>query len=133
VDVLRSAIRRIAVIVAVLVAGTAAISVVLGALAGASLLRSLAVGFYLAGAGVLIGCLALGVRGPMRVERSIDGDEPVFGSSPWGLPRPLGRRSIRKATPEERIDSRRSAIGLFVLGLLLILIGTAFDPSRRAF
>ena len=131
---LRSALRRIAVVVAVLVGGTAAISVALGALAGKSLLDSLAVGYYLAGAGVLFGSLALGSRGPMRADRSSDEDQPVFTSSPLlGGLRPLGRRSLRKATPEDRSDSRRSALGLFALGLLLILLGAAFDPSRRAF
>jgi hypothetical protein len=132
--VLRGALRRIAAIVAVLVGGTAAISVALGALAGRSLLDSLAVGFYLAGAGVLFGSLALGSRGPMRADRSSDEEQPVFTASPLlGGLRPLGRRSLRKATPEERSESRRSALGLFALGLLLILLGAAFDPSRRAF
>ena len=131
---LRGALRRIAAIVAVLVGGTAAISVALGALAGRSLLDSLAVGFYLAGAGVLFGSLALGSRGPMRADRSSDEEQPVFTASPLlGGLRPLGRRSLRKATPEERSESRRSALGLFALGLLLILLGAAFDPSRRAF
>jgi len=134
VDVLRGALRRIAVIVGVLVGGTAAISAALGALAGKSLVHSLAVGFYLMGAGVLFGSLALGSRGPMRADRSSDEDQPVFIASPlFGGLRLFGRRSLRKATPEERGESRRSALGLFVLGLLLILLGTAFDPSRHAF
>jgi hypothetical protein len=45
----------------------------------------------------------------------------------------LGRRKLRKTTPEERSESRRASLGLFSLGLLLILLGTAFDPSRHAF
>jgi len=132
--VLRGALRRIAILVGVLVGGTAAVSAALGALAGKSVSHSLAVGFYLAGAGVLFGSLALGSRGPMRADRSSDEDQPVFTPSPlFGGLRPLGRRTLRKATPEERTESRRSALGLFVLGLLLILLGTAFDPSRHAF
>jgi hypothetical protein len=133
VDVLRGAIRRIAVIVAVLVGGTAAISVVLGALAGKSLLHSLAVGFYLAGAGVLFGSLALGSRGPMRADRNFDEEDTALVPSPTGGLRPLTRRKLRKASPEERSESRRSSLGLFALGLLLILLGTVFDPSRHAF
>lgn len=133
-DVLGGALRRIAVIVAVLVGGTAAISVALGAIAGASLLHALAVGFYLAGAGILFGSLALGSRGPMRVERDSDEDNPRFTPGPlFGGLRPLGRRTFRKATPEERSESRRTSLGLFALGLLLILLGAGFDPSRRAF
>jgi hypothetical protein len=131
--VLRGAIRRIAVIVAVLVGGTAAISLAIGALAGKNLLHSLAVGFYLAGAGVLFGCLALGSRGPMRVDRSVEEESTVFVPTPsFGL-RSLGRRRLRKASPEERNESRRASLGLFVLGLLLILLGAGFDPSRHAF
>lgn len=131
---LRGALRRIAAIIAVLAGGTAAISVALGALAGKSLLHSLAVGFYLVGAGVLLGSLALGSRGPMRVDRSSDDESPVLAPSPlFGGLRQLGRRSFRKATREERSESRRSSLGLFALGLLFILLGAAFDPSRRAF
>lgn len=131
---LRGALRRIAAIVAVLAGGTAAISVALGALAGKSLLHSLAVGFYLVGSGVLLGSLALGSRGPMRVDRSSDDENPVLAPSPlFGGLRQLGRRSFRKATAEERSESRRSSLGLFALGLLFILLGAAFDPSRRAF
>ena len=130
---LRGALRRIAILLAVLVGGTAAISTLLGAIAGKSLLHSLAVGYYLAGAGVLLGCLALGSRGPMRADRSVDEDSTDFVPTPTGVLRPFGRRSFRKATPEERSESRRSSLGLFMLGLLLILIGAAFDPSRRLF
>jgi hypothetical protein len=121
------------VILAVLLGGTAAISLALGALAGRSLLHSLAVGYYLVGAGVLLGSLALGSRGPMRADRSVEDDRapvvPVLG----GLHTPRGRRNLRKATPEERRESRRSSLGLFVLGVLIVLLGTAFDPSRHAF
>jgi hypothetical protein len=118
----------------VLVGGTAAISVVLGALAGRSLTHSLAIGFYLIGALVLIGSLALGSRGPMRADRIVEEDRPVALGGFMGLARvPLGRRSLRKASPEERSESRRASLGLFVLGVLLILLGTAFDPTRHTF
>ena len=130
---LRGALRRIAVIVAVLVGGTAAISLALGALAGKNLSHSLAVGFYLVGAGVLFGSLALGSRGPMRADRSDDEDATTVVPTPIGPPRLFSRRNLRKATPQERSESRRASLGLFVLGLFLILIGTGFDPSRHAF
>ena len=134
---LRGAFRRIAAIVAVLVGATAALAAAFGALIGASILHSLAVGYYLAGAGVLLGSLALGSRGPMRADRDIEADSldrpptvvPILG----GLYTPRGRRNLRKATPEERSESRRTSLGLFVLGLLLVLLGTAFDPTRHAF
>ena len=131
---LRSALRRIAVVLAVLVGGTAAISVVLGAIAGKSVSHSLAIGYYLVGAGVLFCSLALGSRGPMRADRVSDEDRPVAVGGFMGLARhPLGRRNLRKASPEERTESRRASLGLFVLGLLLVLLGTAFDPTRHAF
>ena len=117
-----------------LVGGTAAISVLIGAIAGKSLLHSLAVGYYLAGVGVLLCCLALGSRGPMRADRIVEEDRPVALGGFMGLARvPLGRRSLRKASPQERFESRRASLGLFVLGLLLVLLGTAFDPTRHAF
>ena len=136
-DVLRGALRRIATIVAVLVGGTAAIAAALGAVVGASILHSLAVGYYLAGAGVLLGSLALGSRGPMRAERDPEEDSPesppVVVPVLGGLYSPRSRRNLRKATPEERSESRRTSLGLFVLGLVLVLLGTAFDPTRHAF
>jgi len=42
-------------------------------------------------------------------------------------------RAIRRTTFDERTDARRSSLALFALGLLLILIGAGFDPSRNAF
>jgi hypothetical protein len=117
----------------VLVGGTAAISVGLGALAGDNLLRSIAVGYYLLGGGILLCSFALGIRGPMRAERSVETEDPVISTPLWSSLRPSGRRSLRKATPEERRGARRESLGLFVFGLLIILLGTAFDPTRRAF
>jgi hypothetical protein len=131
--VLRGALRRIAAILAVLVGGTAAISAAIGAIAGKGLLHSLAVGFYLVGAGVLLCSLALGSRGPMRADRSFDEDSADVVPSPIGPPHVLGRRKLRKTTPEERSESRRASLGLFALGLVLLLLGAAFDPSRRLF
>jgi hypothetical protein len=126
-------VPRIAAILVALVGGTAAVSIGLGALAGDSLLRSLAVGYYLVGAGILLCCLALGVRGPLRADRSAEAEDPVMSTPLWSSLRPSGRRSVRKATVEERKTARRESLGLFVLGLLIVLLGTALDPTRRAF
>jgi hypothetical protein len=43
------------------------------------------------------------------------------------------RRRRRKATPEERAESKRGSFGLFLLGVALVLLGALVDPSRRAF
>lgn len=119
----RAGLRRILVILVVALPGTAAISAALGALAGKSILHSLAVGFYVVGALVLLGSLAFGVRGPTRVDRSLDVEHPFR----------LGRRSRRKATPEERKEAKWASLGLFAFGLVLVLVGTVFDPARTAF
>jgi hypothetical protein len=122
--VVRAGLRRILVVVAVVLGGTAALSAALGALAGKSILHALAVGFYVVAAALLLGSLALGGRGPTRVDRSAED---------YGGRHSLGRRERRKATPEERREARWTSLGLFAFGLLLVLLGAALDPSRRVF
>jgi len=127
--VLLSGLRRLLVFLAVVCGGTAAVSLVLGELAHASLERALADGFYVAGSAVLVGSFVLGVRGPLRSEWSDTGDRPATPSLRGaGLP-----RKIRKTTPQERTDARRNSLALFGLGILLIVIGGSFDPTRRIF
>lgn len=122
----RGAIRRVLVIFATLSGVTVAVSLALGALAHANLLRAVADGFYIVGAAVLIGCFVLGSRGPWRPELE---DDP----GPIGMFGMFGRRRLRKTTPEERVESRHQALGLFALGIVLVAIGAAIDPSRRVF
>src|ERR1700746_3545589 len=122
---IRAAVRRILVLFGSLVGVTVAVSLVLGALAHASLLRALSVGFYVVAAAILVGGLVLGVRGPLR--RDWGGDaraQPKRGIIP---------RAIRRASPDERVESKRSSIALFALGVVFVLIGSAFDPARRPF
>jgi hypothetical protein len=129
--VIRSALRRIAVILVVLVGGTAAVSAALGGLSGRSVLHSLAVGYYVVGTAVLVGSFVLGLRGPVR-SRPLDdpsGQQPSMTG--WGgvfLP-----RTIRRTTPEERLTAKQGSVGLFLLGILLVAIGAMIDPSRRVF
>lgn len=132
---LRAAVRRIAIIVAAVLGGTAAISVTLGALAGGNLAHSIAVGYYLVAAVTLLGCFVLGARGPLRRDTGDDDTEPlVVPPTIFSAGRgPLRRRKMRKATPEERRESRLTSLGLFALGLALVLIGSAVDPTRRGF
>lgn len=125
---IRSGLRRLAIAFGVIFALTTVISLIIGALAHASLERAIAVGFYVAGAAVLVGCFLLGLRGPLRAD---------FGAEQQHLELPrrgvLMPRSIRRATPDERVESKRNALALFALGMLLIVIAVAFDPRRRAF
>ena len=122
-------LRRLFVLLGVVVGLTAAVSIVLGALAHASLERALADGFYVAGSAVLVGSFVLGVRGPLRSDWG-DADDRTAPPTPFRGTLP---RRIRKTTPQERTDARRNSLGLFGLGLLLIVIGGLFDPSRRVF
>ena len=121
----------------VVLGGVAAISATFGALVGKSVPHALAIGYYIAGCGCLVMSFAIGSRGPTRAEPT--DDEEDYRHTPlmtgFGVPRGgrVGRRQRRKATPEERREARLSSLGLFVLGLLLILLAAAFDPARRVF
>lgn len=106
--------------------GAALLSVALGALAGKNLVRSIAVGYYVVGAVALVCCFLLGSWGPVR-RRSDPAADLSVPASPFRV------RPIRKATSEERADARRSSLGLFALGIVMVLIGVAIDPTRRAF
>lgn len=123
-------LRRLAVLLGVVVGLTAAVSLVLGALAHASLERALADGFYVAGSAVLVGSFVLGVRGPLRADWGDAEDQPPPSMTRGGA---MFSRKIRKTTPQERADARRNSLGLFGLGLLLLVIGGLFDPTRRVF
>jgi hypothetical protein len=130
--VLRAGFRRIFVLLVVVLGGTAAASAVLGALAGADIARAIATGFYLIGSAVLVGCFVVGVRGPLRSEPTEEQDDATLPASP-GMLRFRGRRRLRKATAEERHEGRRIALGLFGLGIAVLLLAAAIDPSRSAF
>jgi hypothetical protein len=118
---MRGALRRIAIILGSLIGGTAVISLLLGLAAGSSVRRALSVGFYIAGAALLSGTVIMGIRGPLRPEWK-DGET---------MGRFLGPRGVRKATPEERSQSRSSSLFLFGLGAAMIAIGVVLDPEHH--
>jgi hypothetical protein len=128
---LRAAFRRIVALIAIVLGATSALAAVLGAASGKSILHSLAVGYYVVGAAVLIGSFVLGSRGPWRSETEDVSTEIVTGQP--ATFRARSRRRRRKATPEERAESKRGSVGLFLLGVALVLLGALVDPSRRAF
>jgi len=126
---IRSALRRLLALFAVIFALTSLVSLAIGALAHGNLQHALAVGFYIAGAAVLISSFIFGLRGPLRGDW---GDE--VPAAQGGLMRGgFVPRMVRRTTIDERLDARRSSLVLFLLGLALILIGAGFDPSRNAF
>ncbi|HKC19408.1 MAG TPA: hypothetical protein VKE27_07210 [Candidatus Dormibacteraeota bacterium] len=133
---IRSGLRRLAIAFGVIFALTSVISLIIGAIAHANLQRAVAIGFYIAGAGVLVGCFIFGLKGPVRADYgSGDNPELPLGAAQPGVPMRsvLMPRSIRRSTPEERVESKRNALALFALGIVLIFIAAAFDPRRHAF
>ena len=126
---LRSGLRRLLVVFAVIFALTSVVSLAIGALAHANLERAVADGFYIAGVAVLVSSFILGLRGPLRADWG-EGEEATM---PVRRGAGLMPRMIRRTTRDERVDARRTSIALFALGIGLILIGAGFDPSRKAF
>jgi len=130
--VIRAGLRRLLVAFLVVLGGVAAISATLGALAGSRISHALATGYYVVGVGALIICFALGIRGPTRAEPSDDPE--AYRPSAFGVfGGHVGRRPRRKATPEEQREARLGSLGMFVFGVLLVLLGAAIDPTRRVF
>jgi hypothetical protein len=127
VEQLRAALPRLSALLAIVLGGTAAIAAVLGALTGKGIAHSLATGYYVVGAAVLVGSFVMGSRGPWRSD-----PDPVHDAR-LAAYRTRPRRKRRKATVEERAESKRGSVGLFVLGLAVVLLGALIDPSRRAF
>ena len=119
---LRQAARRILLIYGIVLGGTIALALLFALAAGTDAERAVAVGLYLAGAAFLVGCFVVGARGPLR------------GVSQEGDTVPLvGAHGVRRATGDERLDATKTAIMLFVLGLSLVVIASAFDPAHRTF
>jgi hypothetical protein len=117
------ALRRFAILLLVIGVGTIVVSGGFGLLLGASLLRSIAIGFYLVGCFVLLGAFFFGNRGPVR---------PTGDTVSTGL-FGLGSRRLRWATTEEHKGAISSSAVLLPLGLLLILLGVAWDTRHALF
>lgn len=119
---LLQAARRLALIFAAVLGTTVFASLLIGLAAGASIGRSIAIGLYVAGAVALLGCFVMGARGPLR------------GAGDSGEPTALlGARRVRRATSDERTEASRTAVLLFALGLVLIVIGSVIDPAHTTF
>jgi predicted anti-sigma-YlaC factor YlaD len=128
---LRAALPRILALLAIVLGGTTAVAAIAGAVSGRSIAHALATGYYVVGAAILVGSFVLGSRGPWRSEvEDLNPDD--WGGQPATF-RARTRRRRRKATPEERAESKRGSFGLFLLGVALVLLGALVDPSRRAF
>jgi hypothetical protein len=117
---MRAAIRRLLKLVLGLAGATAVVSLAVGALLGADLLRSLAIGFYLSGSFMIAVGFLLGNRGPARMRAD---------SSPL----PFSSRRVRWATRDEHFEAMNSSAVFVVLGFALILIGVVADTRHQLF
>jgi hypothetical protein len=115
-----AALRRLLVLIVVAAAFTVVGSLIFGLLLGASLSRSIAIGFYLVGSFWLVSGFFVGNRGPVRLKSDIGA--PLFGS-----------RFVRWATPEEREETINMSAIYVLLGFVLILLGFAADTRYSLF
>jgi hypothetical protein len=120
--VYRQGFRRLGIIFGGILAATVVLSALLGAAAGEGIQRSVALGLYIAGALFLIGCFVFGARGPLRGESGEGQTVPIMGA-----------RRVRRATTDERSEATRTALLLFGLGLVLVILGAMLDPAHKAF
>ena len=107
-------VRRFLTVLATVAVGTALISLVVGFAVGSDLSRSLAMGFYIVGACLLIGGFFVGNRGPVRAKRNQP--IPLFGT-----------RFVRWATAEEQNETINTSAVYVSLGFALILVGVIAD------
>jgi hypothetical protein len=120
------ALRRLAVAILLCVGVTVAGSLLIGALAGASLDRSLVLGFYLVGCLFMLAGFFLGNRGPARVKS----EEPGPAMTPFGV---FGDRRLRWATLGEQDETINSSALLVGLGVVLVVIGVLLDGRHQLF
>jgi NAD/NADP transhydrogenase beta subunit len=118
--VLLGGVRRLLTLTAVVGGATLAISLVLALLAGASLRRSIAVGFYLVGSILLLTGFFVGNRGVLRAEGDMDRPS-LFG---------FGRKRVRSATGEEQRESIRISALVIGLGIALLILGSLADNKN---
>jgi hypothetical protein len=113
-------LRRFGFITGAVAACTTVLSVILGLLIGGSVLRSLAIGFYLVGALCLTLGFFFGTRPPVRQDSSAGMFGSFFGAF-------YGHGAVRFASPEEREDAISSSAVFVTLGIVLLLFGVLFD------
>jgi hypothetical protein len=114
---LLEALRRLLVLLVGTSAAVTVISLLLGAALGSSATRSISLGFYLAGAALVLGGFFFGNRGPFRT---------VGERGPFEL-----GRALRPATPDEMREAINMSAVFVALGFVLMAIGAAVDDRYR--
>jgi uncharacterized membrane protein YczE len=114
---LLEALRRLLMLLVGISLAVAVVSLLLGALLGSSAARSISLGFYLAGAALVLGGFFFGNRGPFRTV----GERGPFEFG----------RALRRATPDEMREAVNMSAVFVVLGFVLIAIGAAVDDRYR--
>jgi hypothetical protein len=119
------ALRRFAQLLVAIGVPTLVGSVLFGLLLGASLPRSIALGFYLIGSFLMIAGFFFGNRGPVRPR----------GASDMGIGGllPTTSRRLRWATRQESDDAINFSAVFVALGFVLILLGIASDNKHALF
>ena len=118
-----AAARRLALLVLGCSVLTASLSALFGELLGASLDRSVSLGFYGLGCFLMVSGFFVGNRGPARVKSEASG---------WSmLPLPgFGERRLRWASLDEQNETINNSAIFIVLGLVLVLIGVVVDSHH---
>ena len=120
------ALRRFALLLVVIGVGTAVLSTLFGLLLGASISRSITIGFYLVGCFLLLAGFFFGNRGPVRPKGDADaaaGD--IFFR--------LASRRLRWATSEEQQEAINTSAVYLPIGFVLILLGVATDSQHALY
>jgi hypothetical protein len=106
---------------------TALGALVIGLLIGASLERSLVLGFYLVGCFLMVAGFFAGNRGPTRVKS----ESPAASAMPFGVF--SGARSLRWATLGEQQEAINNSAVFVGLGIVLVAIGVLLDGRHSFF
>jgi uncharacterized membrane protein len=114
--------KRLALLIVGACAATAVVSLLVGALLGARIERSLTLGFYLVGCFLILAGFFVANRGPARVK----GDSDAVG----GVFMFFGTRRIRWANLREQNETINSSAVFVTLGFILIAVGFAFDAKH---
>ena len=113
-----AAVRRLALVFAILFGGTVLISLLVGLLLGADLQRAVSLGLDVVGAFFLVIGFFVGVRGPFRL---------------GGADTPGPGRFVRWAQPDERVETINVSALLVIVGFVLVFVGLALDPRYSLF